>query len=142
VFDLLGARGRLSPQALTAVRRLQEDIASLHRTITGGVNYAPRVDSSIDPQGFSDARRRAGSRIEAALSLTGQASARVLAALCEPEVIHGRAADWRSIVQRETGETLPDGQGAILRMACENLAGAYAVMDRDRGRSLRPAASP
>jgi len=134
IFDLLQARGRLSAQALTAVRRLQDDIACLHRTAMGGVNYAPRVDRSMDPQGFSDARRRAGVRIEAALSLAGPISARLLAALCEAEVVAGRAADWRAVVEREAGETLPDAQGAILRMACENLAGAYSMIDRARGR--------
>jgi len=133
VFDLLRARGRLSPAALDAVRRLQEDIACLHRTQTGGGSYAPRVDRSIDPQGFSDARRRAGARIEAALARAGPVSARLLAALCEPDVVLGRAADWRAVVERETGETLADAQGAILRMACENLAGAYGMADRARG---------
>jgi hypothetical protein len=132
VFELMSARGRISPAALTAVRRLQDDIACLHRTALGGVDYTPRVDRSIDPQGFSDARRRAGERLEAALGLAGAASARLLAALCEPDVILGRAADWRAVVARETGETLADAQGAILRMACENLAGAYGVIDRRR----------
>jgi hypothetical protein len=99
------------------------------------VSYAPRVDRSIDPQGFSDARRRAGARIEGVLSLAGPASARLVGALCEPEVVLGQAADWRGVVRRETGETLPDAQGAILRMACENLAGAYEMVDRGVGRS-------
>ncbi|MDB5479468.1 MAG: hypothetical protein JWO83_521 [Caulobacteraceae bacterium] len=133
VFDLLRARGRLSPAALDAVRRLQDDIACLHRTQTGGVSYAPRVDRSVDPQAFSDARRRAGARIDAALARAGPVSARLLAALCEPDVVLGRAADWRAVVERETGETLADAQGAILRMACENLAGAYGMTDRARG---------
>jgi hypothetical protein len=101
----------------------------------GGVSLTPRVDRSIDPQGFSDARRRAGARIEAALSLAGPVSARLLASLCEPEVVAGRAADWRGVVRHETGETLPDAQGAILRMACESLAGAYDLIDRSRGRN-------
>ena len=46
----------------------------------------------------------------------------------------GRSADWRNVVERETGETLPDAQGAILRMACENLAGAYGSADRARAK--------
>jgi hypothetical protein len=137
VFDLLRARGGLSSRALSAIRRLQEDIACLHRTEMGGVNYAPRVDRSVDPQGFSEARRRAGARIESALALAGHASARVLAALCEPEVVLGRAADWRAVVERETGETLADAQGAILRMACENLAGAYVTIDQARAPAAR-----
>ncbi len=134
VFDVLRARGRLSAAAVDAVRRLQDDIACLHRTATGGISFAPRVDRSVDPQGFSDARRRAGARIDSVLSLAGPASARLLGALCEPDLILGRGADWRAVVERETGETLADAQGAILRMACENLAGAYGILDRARTR--------
>jgi hypothetical protein len=130
VFDLLRARGRLSPAALDAVRRLQDDIACLHHTRLGGVSYEPRVDRSTRPQTFNDARLRAGARIEAVLARAGAISARLLAALCEPDVVLGRAADWRAVVERETGETLPDAHGAILRMACENLAGAYGMTDR------------
>ena len=133
VFDLLQGRGRLSAEGVAAVRRLQDDIAALHRTASGGVDFTPRVDRSISPDGFNDARRRAGDRIEAALDLAGDVSARVLAALCEPDVVLGRAADWRATVARHTGETLPDAQGAVLRMACENLAGAYRRLDRARG---------
>ena len=132
VFDLLRARGRLSAAGLDAVRRLQDDIACLHRTSMGAVRYEPRVDRSVDPQSFSDARRRAGARIETVLAGAGAVSARLLAALCEPDVVLGRAADWRAVVERETGETLADAQGAILRMACENLAGAYGIGDRAR----------
>ena len=132
VFDLLQARGRLSADGVEAVRRLQNDIACLHRTVAGGGDFTPRVDRSVVPDGFSDARQRAGARIEAALSLAGDLSARVLAALCEADVVLGRAADWRGAVARQTGETLPDAQGAVLRMACENLAGAYRRLDRIR----------
>jgi hypothetical protein len=132
VFDLLNARGRLGVDALNAVRRLQEDIACLHRTSLGGVDYSPRVDRSINPDRFGEARQRAGARIESALSLAGPASARLLCALCEPDVVLGRTADWRGVVERETGETLADAQSATLRAACENLAGAYGVLDRAR----------
>ena len=132
VFDLLQARGRLSVEGVEAVRRLQGDIACLHRTATSGGDFTPRVDRSITPDGFSDARQRAGARIDAALSLAGDLSARVLAALCEPDMVLGRSADWRAAVARQTGETLPDAQGAVLRMACENLAGAYRRLNRSR----------
>jgi hypothetical protein len=135
IFDLLSARGRLGAEAVNAVRRLQDDIACLHRTAMGGVDYSPRVDHSINPGGFAEARGRAGARIEAALALAGPASARLLRALCEPEVVLGRTADWRAVVARETGETLADAQGAALRAACENLAGAYGIIDRGKGRS-------
>lgn len=132
IFDLMSGRGRLSPAAVNAVRRLQDDIACLHRTATGSMAFAPRVDRSPNTEGFSESRRRAGARIELVLSLAGPASARLLGALCEPEVVLGRATDWRAVVKRETGEGLSDAQGAILRMACENLAGAYDMVDRRR----------
>ena len=121
VFDLLAARGRLAPDTLSAVRRLQQDLAMLHRTLSGARDFSPRVDAQRSPQGFSDARLRAGERISAVLELSGAASARLLAALCEAAVVEGRAADWRAVVERETGERLPDAQGAALRAACENL---------------------
>jgi hypothetical protein len=134
IFDRFRDQGSLNQGACDAVRRLQNDIAVLHRTLTGGGDFAPRIDRSIDPQSFADARRRAGARIEAALALTGVASAALLAALCEPDVVLGRGADWRAVVARRTGERLPDAQGAVLRAACENLAGAYAHIDRGRAR--------
>jgi hypothetical protein len=112
------------------VRRLQADIAALHRTSEGVTDFRPRVDASRRPDAFGDHRRRAGARVEAALRLSGAASAALLAALCEADVVLGRSGDWRAVVLRETGETLPDAQGAILRAACENLAGAYRTLDR------------
>lgn len=130
VFDVLHSRGKLSRHALDSVRRLQSDIAVLHRTSQGVTDFTPRVDSSRRPESFSEARRRAGARIDAALGLAGVASARLLAALCEADVVLARSGDWRAVVLRETGESLPDAQGAILRAACENLAGAYSILAR------------
>jgi hypothetical protein len=126
VFDLFQSRGKLGSDAYQAVRRLQDDIAILHRVAMGGGDIAPRVDRSRTIDGFSDTRLAAGERIDAVLTRSGAASAQLLVALCEPAVISGRGADWRDVVTRITGERLPDAQGAILRVACENLAGAYA----------------
>ena len=141
VFDLMAARGRMSATAVNAIRRLQDDIACLHRTATGVMSYAPRVDRSRKPDGFSDSRRRAGARIDAVLALAGPATSRLLEALCEPDVILGRAADWRAVIERETGERLADGQSAVLRIACENLVGAYDLLDR-RDRATPPSPWP
>jgi hypothetical protein len=127
VFDLFQARGKLGSDAYQAVRRLQDDIAILHRTAMGGGDIAPKVDRSRTGDTFSDARLAAGARIEAVLTRSGPASAALLVALCEPAMIAGRGGDWREVVVRVTGERLPDAQGAILRVACENLAGAYVA---------------
>ena len=130
VFDLLRSRGRLSDNACAAVRRLQDDLAILHRTASGVGGYEPRVDCSRDPQGFTDQRRRAALRVSGVLDRAGPASARLITALIEPDIVLGRPADWRAIVERETGERLGDAQGALVRMACENLAGAYGMVAR------------
>jgi hypothetical protein len=135
VFDLFFARGRLSQAALDAVRRLQSDVATLH-ALAGGVSaYAERIDRSRCGDGPTDARLRAGRRIEAALALAGPANARLLLALCESDAALGRDADWRTLVERETGERLADAQSAILRAACNNLAEALAILHR-RGARL------
>lgn len=132
VFDVFFSRGRLSQAALDAVRRLQADIALMHTHAGGVAAYAERIDRSRADEDFPDARHRAGRRVSAALSLAGPANGRLLLAMCEAEAALGRVADWRALVERETGERLADAQGAILRSAGENLAGAFAILDRRR----------
>jgi len=127
VFDRL-----LAGPALEAVRRLQRDL-TIARALAGGVaSYAERIDRGPGDDAGLDARLRAGERVRRALVLSGPASARLLEALCEGEAALGRPADWRAIVECESGERLADAQGAVLRAACENLAGAYAALDRRR----------
>lgn len=141
VFDLFAGRGRLAPEAVGAVRRLQQDMAILHRTLSGVRDFAPRVDAQRHAEGLSESRLKAGERIATVLELSGVASARLLAALCEAAVVEGRTADWRAVVERETGERLADAQAAALRAACENLAGAYRAVDnRRRGSHSRATA--
>ncbi len=134
IFDLSVARGRMSQAALDAVRRLQADVAALHRTLVGGGDLAPRVDRSRRADAFAGVRLAAGERIAAVLALAGPASARLLSALVEAEVVLGQPAGWRTVVADVSGERLADAQGAVLRAACENLAGAYAHLDRQRRR--------
>jgi hypothetical protein len=136
VFDLLKGRGALSAVAHEAICRLQDDVAILHSSVSGCVDYAPRVDRSRPLETFNERRHRASLRIEAVLGLSGPASARLLGALCEAGAALGPTIDWRMLVRRETGETLPDAQGAILRAACDNLAEAYVIIDRGRNPSV------
>jgi hypothetical protein len=130
VFDLLFTRGRLSQGALDAVRRLQADMASLHAQAGGVAAYAEHIDRSRSGCGLDERRLRAGRRAAKVRALTGSASARLLTLLCEAGAALGQGGDWRDLVRRETGERLADAQGAVLRAACENLAEAYAILDR------------
>lgn len=132
VFDVMRLRGSMSQAAHDAVRRLQHDVEVMHKTAHGRVDYSPRVDTSRGGDGFSDIRHRAGERIQSALSLAGPASARLLIAICEVDAGLRQQIDWRTLVKRETGESLADAQGAILRGACENLAGAYEMLEGGR----------
>jgi hypothetical protein len=125
VFDRL-----LAGPALEAVRRLQRDLSIAHALAGGVATYAERIDHGPREDPMLDARLRAGERTRRALALCGPASARLLKALCEGEAALGRPADWRTLVERESGERLADAQGAVLRAACKNLAGAYAALDR------------
>jgi hypothetical protein len=139
VFDRFLAAGALSEAAFHASRRLQDDVALLHRSGAAIGAYAPRIDRPSRVEGFTEARHAAARRIEAALVLTGAASARLLLALCETLAALGRAADWRGEVAHTTGERLADAQGAVLRVACENLAAAYARLDREAVRARQAA---
>jgi hypothetical protein len=133
IFDLMKGRGKLNARAYDAIRRLQDDIAILHRGAASSGDYSPRVDRSRTSHTFTDTRHQASCRIQAALELSGPTNARLLSALCEAGAALAAPTDWRMLVMRETGETLPDAQAAILRGACDNLAGAYSIIDRGRG---------
>jgi len=128
VFDRLMA----GDGALTAVRRLQKDLAAMHALAGGVARYEPRIDAGAAGDPFAETRHRAAERVHAALARTGAASARLIVALCEADVALGRPAEWRALVERESGERLADAQGAVLRAACANLAGTYAEIDRGR----------
>ncbi len=131
-FDRLHSRGALSEPALAAIRRLQSDFAHLHRTGLGVRDFTPRVDGGGGPGVFAQRRLEAGARIHEVLSLTGPASANLLKAVCEAAATGGVDLDWRAIVLTQTSERLADAQGAVLRAAAENLAGAYRALDRAR----------
>ena len=132
LWDRLHARGALSDRALAAVRRFESDLTALHRTGLGVRDFTPCVDGRGEPGAFGEARLRAGRRLRAALDLAGPASADLLCAICESGAVLGQALDWRAVVVARTGERLADAQGATLRVAAENLAGAYQIIDRGR----------
>jgi hypothetical protein len=130
IFDRILAHERR--EALAAVRRLQADLALLHGGPTGVARYQERIDGCADSDPWPDRRLRAGERVRSALALTGAVSGRLLLAICEADVGPAAGGDWRALVRRETGEHLADAQAGALRLACGNLALAYAALDRTR----------
>lgn len=129
IFDRMAGRGALGREALEAVRRMQRDLAILHRTVSGAGEFAPRIDVSRAPHDLNDVRAAAGRRIAEVLGLVGPRGAALIRPLCEIATV---TADWRAVIVSVTGERLPDAQGALLRFVCDELAAAYAELDRGR----------
>ena len=129
VFERLHGRGGLSDGQLAAVRRLVRDMgvrAGLFRASPDLV----KVDAQAKSDGATQRMLEAGRRVDAALAAAGLGSARLLRALVEPAAAAGQG-DWREAVVRETGETNPHAQAALVRSACDNLRLAYQALDRD-----------
>lgn len=120
IFARFYRDGSLERRGLEAVRRLQEDLAILHRTtgVSGSGIIAPHA-----PEGEL-AMIDAGKRIEAARNATGGHSWAILMALCERDLT-ADIRDWRSLVESVTREHNVNAQGALVRAAAMNLADAY-----------------
>lgn len=130
VFALLHSRDGLSAGQVSAIRRLQDDIAIRHR-VDGAVRLEVVVDGGGGSREAVTARTlEAGKRIGEALSIAGLVNGRLLMELSEPAVIQGQSVNWRQAVQRVTGEHQHHAQAAAVRLACENLRLAYVEIDR------------
>ena len=124
VFDLFQARGKLGPDAYQAVRRLQDDIAILHRVVSGGGDITPRVDRSVSPESFNGRRLSPPERGSTRLwSVPGPPARGCLWACASRRLSRAGAPTGARWSSGSPGERLPDAQGAIVRVACENLAG-------------------
>lgn len=135
VFSLLfyAPASKLLPTSYDAVRRLQADLAILHRT--QGTSDAIRSTTSgagslaAAVTGFSATRADAGERINDVLTGMKPWSARLIRELCETEVTRGQTPNWHAIVQRHTGETNRVRRGELVRTACDDLAAAWREYD-------------
>lgn len=121
-----------------AVRRLERDIAILHRTqgITGNGPYSPDPLQVWLTEDFSINRLLAALRLygrplveKGVLRLIKPHTAILLLALCLPEVVEGRRVNWQDTVKRLTGEMDRLERGKIVRAACADLAQAYQQID-------------
>lgn len=138
-FALLLSRGAISEAGEQAVRRLQEDVAVLHKT-AGTERLEVVVDNSTAPGDFARARLKAGKRIEAALFLVesqtgGPYLRKLLVALIEPQAINAQPVSWRAIVRHVTGDWRDKWQSEWVRSATEALAEAYREMDNQPRRA-------
>jgi hypothetical protein len=145
-FDSLHERGRLTDAQHQAAQRLIKDWAEML-----GIGGAPANDNMggpIDASGSAElvtqrmidagARIFGGRELAGILQVVGPVSAKVLVALVEPIVLEGIVTYWRGQVQKVTGEAEVHAQGAIVRMACEDLRLAYGLGEpQDLGRAGR-----
>lgn len=130
-FALLHSRKAISDAGEQAVRRLQEDIATLHRT-AGADRLDVVVDGGKKTFGFGYAQLVATENVHIALvSMEDIDRAHLLLKLIEPDVIHGQTVNWRGVVSRVTGEHRDKHQAEWVSSACEALAEAYRLIDHE-----------
>lgn len=130
VFHRLHARGALTAVQLTAVRRLEIDMAERRGE---GDRPAPgmAVDCSGSRAAITDRQIAAGQRVDRSLALVGLRSAALLREMVEPTRIPVDQPDrWRVVVSIMAGETRFDQQAATVREACDNLAYAHRTVDQ------------
>jgi len=135
VFDRLLARGALSASAHAAVRRLDADMTE-RRGEGHAQERGPKVDCQTTRDLVTLRTLDAGVRVDRALGLVGRRDAALLHELLEPRrVLADTALDrWRAVVRLITGEARPEVQAGAVRSAAENLAWAYAEVDRAKTR--------
>lgn len=132
----LSERDQLTREQTAALRRLEEDM--IERAGNGGggeaiVRYAAQgavIESQGDACAVTDRMVEAGRRVDAALTLVGPPSSRLLHALLMPGV-EGLRVNWRGMVQKITGEKFDATQAAVVRYAAQALADVYPQVDRD-----------
>ncbi len=136
VFDALLAAGGLSLGQHVAARRLIRDWATML-----GVAGAPAANQNAGGEGDGELVNmrmiRAHDQVRLAMGAVGPATARVLAALVEPLVSVGVGASWRDQVEQAAGEAERHAQGAVVRLAAENLRLVYQAIDQGRLRLPR-----
>jgi hypothetical protein len=156
VFAMMLSRKAITRAAHDAIRRLQRDLAILHRT--QGASDAIRTIGSIapDPGGMSVTRIEAGERIRYAIARLPTWQARMLIELAGVEAVDGRSLadplvclhtdgptiirssepNWQKIVRRHTGEINRLRMADRLREAAEALASTYVEIDNEPRRAM------
>lgn len=130
VFCLLANRDDDFKPVVNYVRRLENDVAVLHRT-QGTIAPGAVTKITGKTQDFAATRIAAGERISTVRDKTGAHSWSILEALIErPAVMGDGCNNWRATVQRVTGEQNHMAQSALVKAAAHNLAGAYQMIDQ------------
>lgn len=142
-----GPGSKLSTPAYDAVRRLQADIAVLHRTqgASDAIRNAGAAQTgalAVVATNFSLTQREAGERVALVLNggrlPSGRTTpgmtpwcARLMRGLCETEATRGETPNWQAIVQRCTGELRRLARYDHVRTAAEDLAASYGRIDNE-----------
>lgn len=127
---------RLGEASYLAVRRLQADIAVLHRTQGAGDAIRATGNGATGAmamvvEDFSITRIAAGDRINVVQAGMEPWAAKLLTELCEAEAIRGQTPNWHAIVSRHTGEMDRAERGRLVRRACDDLAESYRRIDNE-----------
>lgn len=83
-------------------------------------DYIPTSAEGAPGQNVTQAMIRAGFTLSVTLHHMPAAHARLLMGLLKPDA--DLITRWRAVVERHTGETNPQAQGAIVRAVCSHLA--------------------
>ena len=125
-IDRLLVKG--SPEQISA-NRLSELIA----TRKGEGDRPDRGTSGTGSRDLvTDKMMKAGDEIDRVLNNVGLKDRKLLVELIDPTVIHTTAAQqWAITVGILTGEKHRNGQAAVVRNACQNLAEAFKFVDHN-----------
>lgn len=133
-FGLLFQAGGLTGEQHAASQRYFRDWALRAGVREGSPADAGKVDHCASAELVTQGMIDAGGRIDEAHSFLGRADVALLRALVEPLTMRGEIRVWRELVRAVTGEAERHAQGARVRSACDNLAGAYDEVDRRKRR--------
>ncbi len=147
-FQSLYSRGGISIDQHRAANRLFRDwcLSKGIKTDDSRPVLDPFAREPAPPRGPSDlvnvTMMDAHDRYEAALKGVGPAQAIILRELTTPAVMCGSLVIWRGVVEKLTGEKLPENQACVVRRACEDLRLVYEAADSRRYGELRSSLLP
>jgi hypothetical protein len=126
----------LTQAHIHAIDRLHGNMALRNRE-TGASHVQFAINGGGGSMAIEDVQIMAGERVDQVLAMTGKSSADLIVALLLPpdvvRLVDGERLEtesWRATVAKITGVTNAAAQPGQIKMACENLVGAFAAYDK------------